>query len=86
MFKNLRRECHLSVKQLNCYSFKYKKACNLGKLYLLPKIHKRLYNIPGRPVLSTCAPPQIKHQNILIIISNLSYRIVGLKSGIQEIL
>ena len=65
MFKNLRRECHLSVKQLNCYSFKYKNACNLGKLYLLPKIHKRLYNIPGKPVLYTCGTPTDKASEYL---------------------
>ena len=27
---------------------------DLGKLYLLPKIHKRLSNVPRRPVLSNC--------------------------------
>ena len=26
-------------------------------MYYLPKIHKRLYNIPGRPVISNCVTP-----------------------------
>ena len=34
------------------FTYKYKKACTLGKLYLLPKIHKRLFNVPGSPVIS----------------------------------
>ena len=54
MFKDFKREGHLSEKQLNYYGFKYKKTCNLGKLYLQPKIHKKLYNVPGRLVISNC--------------------------------
>ena len=65
MFKYVRTGGHLSEKQLNYYSFKYKKACNLGKLYLLRKIHKRLYNVPGRPVTSNCGTPTKKASEFL---------------------
>ena len=27
---------------------------NLGRLYMLPKIHKRIENVPRRPVISNC--------------------------------
>ena len=65
MFKDLTRGGYLSEKQLNYYSFKYKKVCNLGKLYLLPKIHKSLYNVPGRPVISNCGTPTEKASEFL---------------------
>ena len=54
MFKNLRIKGLISEEELKYFSFEYKKATNLGKLYLLPKIHESLKNVPGRPVISNC--------------------------------
>ena len=45
---------------LNIPHNEYKKTCNLGKLYLLPKIHKRLYDVLGRTVISKCGTPSEK--------------------------
>ena len=42
------------------FSFDHEKACNLGKLYFLPKIHKRFFNVPDRPVISNCGTPAEK--------------------------
>ena len=86
MLKDLKREGHLFEKQLNCYRFKYRKKCNVGKFYLPLKIHKRLYNVTGRLVFSSYGTPHRKHEHFLIIISNLSRRVFSLVLGIQEIL
>ena len=53
-FKDLRRSGCITEKELKYFSYEYKKITNLGKLYLLPKIHKRLENVPGKPVISSC--------------------------------
>ena len=42
------------------FVYAYKNASNLGKLYFLPKIYKRLSNVPGRPVISNCGTPTEK--------------------------
>ena len=34
-------------------------------MYLLPKIHKRLYNVPGKPVISNCGTPTEKVSEFL---------------------
>ena len=47
------------------YLYIYKKACNLGKLHLLPKIHKRLSEVPGRAVISNCGAPTEKVSELL---------------------
>ena len=47
------------------FTYEYKKACNLGKMYLSPKIHKRLSDVPGRPVISNCGMPAEKVSEFL---------------------
>ena len=41
----------LSSDTLNCFIFEDPKV---ARFYLLPKIHKRLHNVPGRLVISNC--------------------------------
>ena len=57
IFQPLRKREHLTKEELKYFTYKYKKTTNFGKMYLLPKIHKRLVNIPGCPVISNCSTP-----------------------------
>ena len=54
LFQNLKSKGKISDVWLKYFTYEYKKVSNLRKLYLLSKIHKRLYNVPGRPVISNC--------------------------------
>ena len=47
------------------FVYDYKNASNLRKLYFLPKIHKRLSNVPGRHVISNCWSPTGKATEFL---------------------
>ena len=60
MFRNLNKRSCITEKQLKYFSYEYRKATNFGKLYFLPKIQKRLHNIPGWPVISNCGTPTEK--------------------------
>ena len=47
------------------FMYEYKRVTILGKLYLIPKIHKRLYDVPGKPVISNCGTPTEKVSEFL---------------------
>ena len=49
-FKKLNSSGYISYKEMKYFTYEYKKPSNLGKLYLLSKIHKRLFKVPGRLV------------------------------------
>ena len=55
----------MTEKQLN-FIITHKKATNLGKMYLLTKNHKRLFNVPGRPVISNYGSPTEKVSEFLV--------------------
>ena len=64
-FSNLKKRSYITEKQLKYFSYEYRKATNFGKLYFLPKIYKRLHNVPGRPVISNCRAPTEKCSKFL---------------------
>ena len=49
--ENIRKRGDVCTDTLNYFLIKDAK---FARFYLLPKIHKRLYNVPGRPVISNC--------------------------------
>ena len=65
IFKGLKQKGKFTEKQLTYVTIEHKKATNLGKMYLLPEIHKRLYDVPGRPVISNCETPTEKTSGFL---------------------
>ena len=65
IFQSLRKRKLITEEELKYFTYKYKKATNFGKMYLLPKIHKRLVNVPGRPVISNCGTPTDKASEFL---------------------
>ena len=65
MFSRLRRKDFIKENQLKYFTYEYKKARNFGKLYLLLRIHKRIFDVPGRPVISNCGTPTEKCSEFL---------------------
>ena len=52
-------------KEVKYFSYDFKKTSNLDKFYLLPKIHEHLFNVPGRPGISSCETPKQKASEFL---------------------
>ena len=65
MFRSLITKGKIDEKQLKYFTYENKKTCNLGELNLSPKIHKRLHDVPGRPVISNCGTPTEKISEFL---------------------
>ena len=65
MFRSLITKGKIDEKQLKYFTYENKKTCNLGELNLSPKIHKRLHDVPGRPVISNCVTPNEKISEFL---------------------
>ena len=65
IFKSLRDIGKITERQLKYFTIAPKKEKNLGKMYLLSKIHKRLFNVPGRSVISNCGSPTEKVSEFL---------------------
>ena len=63
IFESLRKKDLITERELKYFC--YKKSTNFGKMYFLPKIHKRLDNVPGRPVISNCGTPIEKASEFL---------------------
>ena len=51
---SLKTKGFIAEEELEYFTYEYKKACNLGELYLLLNIHERHSVIPGRQFLSKC--------------------------------
>ena len=61
IFVDLERRNIIQAKEKNYFKFDFKKATNVGKFYLLPKIHKSLSKVPGLPVISNCGMPEFRN-------------------------
>ena len=64
-FREFHSKRWVSEKEMKYFTFEFKKTSCLGKMYLLPKIHKRTFNVPGRPVISNCGTPTEKVSEFL---------------------
>ena len=65
MFQKLANDRIISDKEFQYFKYTLKRAGNLGKFYLLPKIHKSLENVPGRPIIFNCGTPTEKASEFL---------------------
>ena len=55
----------ITEKEVKYFSYDFKKTSNVDKFYLLPKIHEQLFNLPGRPGISSYGTPKEKASEFL---------------------
>ena len=65
IYQSLRKRKVITKEELKYFTYEYKKAINFWKMYLLPKIHKRLVNAPSQPVILNCGMPTEKASEFL---------------------
>ena len=65
LFRGLKLDGHSSEKEMKYFMYEYKKVTTLGNLYILPKFHKRLYDVPGRPAIQNYGTPTEKVSEFL---------------------
>ena len=63
--KALNRKLELLKKSLSFFKIEHEKGTNLWKMYSFAKIYKRLYDIPGRPMISNFETPAEKASEVL---------------------
>ena len=64
-FKRLCSHELISEDEFKYFTCNFKKATNLGKLHFMPKVHKCLSAVPGRPVIFNCGTPMEKESECL---------------------
>ena len=57
VFKRHLPKKRISPEECKYFLYSFKKLTVLGKLYFLPKIHKRLYDVTGGPIIFNCSTP-----------------------------
>ena len=65
IFKGFKQNGKITEKQLKYFTIEFKKVTSLGKMYILSKIYRRLYDVPGRPVIQNCGVPTEKASEFL---------------------
>ena len=64
-FKCSNKKKIISERELKYFPYSFKNTSCLGKMHLLPKIQKKLYIVPGCPVISNCRAPTEKVSEFL---------------------
>ena len=67
LFLSLKSKGKIVDRQLEYFMYEYKKVVNFKKLNRLPKINKRLYDVPVRHVILNCGTPTEEAQRLEVI-------------------